>query len=183
MIAFETIETPRLLLRIVTPAVYDQLFETYTEDEIMEALGLSTAEEFQLAKTKYEGGFETYRTSMKMFYLVLKETGETIGGCGYHNWFAMHSRSEIGYHLNKDGHKRKGYMGEALAAVLAYGFSTMQLNRVEACIGPSNAASLALAGKFGFQKEGLLRQHFCKDGELQDSAIFSLLKADYEQSL
>jgi ribosomal-protein-alanine N-acetyltransferase len=73
-------------------------------------------------------------------------------------------------------------MSESVSAILRYGFNTIGLNRVEACIGPSNIASQKVIKKFGFTQEGHLRQHFIRDGEIQDSLIFSLLKAEYQNS-
>jgi ribosomal-protein-alanine N-acetyltransferase len=71
-------------------------------------------------------------------------------------------------------------MREALSAVLAHGFRDLNLNRVEALIGPDNIASLRLARGAGFSQQGHFRQHYFHDGELQDSLLFGLLKANYE---
>ncbi|MFS8083042.1 MAG: GNAT family N-acetyltransferase, partial [Ginsengibacter sp.] len=103
-----------------------------------------------------------------------------IGSCGYHNWYIDHRKGEIGYTINKDENKRKGYMGEAVSTILDYGFKIMILNRIEACISPANVASLSLIKKFGFTREGYLRQHFIREGEIQDTVIFSLLKEEYK---
>ena len=71
-------------------------------------------------------------------------------------------------------------MTEAIAAILDHGFSVMDLHGVEACTSPNNQASIRLIEKFGFQKEGYLRQHFFRDGKLEDSLIYSLLKREFE---
>jgi RimJ/RimL family protein N-acetyltransferase len=55
----------------------------------------------------------------------------------------------------------------------------MKLHRVEAFIGPNNQPSLKLVENAGFKKEGNLREHYLKDGEWQDSGVFSLLKREY----
>jgi ribosomal-protein-alanine N-acetyltransferase len=72
-------------------------------------------------------------------------------------------------------------MKEALKAMLDFGFKEMQLNRVEALIGPLNVPSTKLVQSLGFVQEGVLREHYCKNGELQDSVMFSLLKREYQQ--
>ena len=106
--------------------------------------------------------------------------GDTVGRGGFHNWYQVHNRAELGYLLNKEEHKRKGYMSEAVGAMLDYGFNFMGLNRVEAFIGPTNAASLGVVRKYGFKQEGHLKQHYVVNGEPQDSLVFSLLKEDYK---
>ncbi|MFI5141656.1 MAG: site-specific integrase, partial [Bacteroidia bacterium] len=39
------------------------------------------------------------------FLVIEKETGKVIGKAGFHNWYAMHQRAELGYALNDDSHK------------------------------------------------------------------------------
>jgi ribosomal-protein-alanine N-acetyltransferase len=177
----ETLTTERLILKKLTPEVFAYLFENCSEAEIKKQLGLSTHEEFLKEKKKCEGGYTTYDRSILAFLLVLKENNVTIGRCGYHNWYAEHNKAELGYALNKDENKRKGYMSEALKPILAYGFNKMHLNRIEACIGPANTASQNLVKKYEFTQEGYLRQHYVRDGITQDSLIFSLLKEEYER--
>jgi ribosomal-protein-alanine N-acetyltransferase len=177
---FETLATERLLLRKLTPEGIRYIFANYPEEEIKRQLGLLTDEDFIRDKKKNEGGYTTYDRTIVHFKLILKDTNEVIGGGGFHNWYAVHNRAELGYVLNKDEHKRKGYMSEAVSTMLEYGFKEMNLNRVEACIGPENEASLAVVKKFGFTQEGYLRKHYVVGGETHDSLIFSLLKEEYE---
>ncbi len=176
---FEILNTERLLLRKITPEGFSYIFDNYPDEEIKNQLGITTGEELLKEKEKNRGGYKTYDRSVLHFKLVLKETNEVIGGCGYHNWYFNHRRAELGYALTKEAHKKKGYMSEAVSTVLDYGFNFMNLNRIEACIGPENIASLSLIGKFGFTKEGHLKQHFIRDGNIEDSIIFSLLKEEY----
>ncbi len=173
------LETKRLWLIEVTPDVYHQLFTTRSEEEIMEFMGLNTSEEFRIEKEKYTGGMTTYRTSFKRFFLKVKDTGKVIGSTGFHNWYAMHMRAELGYALNDEASKNKGYMKEAVAAVIKYGFEQMGLNRIEAFVGPGNIPSILLVKGYGFTEEGRLREHFFKEGELEDAICFALLKSEY----
>nr|WP_294777903.1 GNAT family protein [uncultured Flavobacterium sp.] len=176
---FEILETERLLLKKITPETFTDLFAHYTQIEIMTLLGLNTESEFLKEKAKSQGGYVTYDRTILAFLLVSKESGLTIGRAGYHNWYKDHRRAELGYALNNENSKRKGYMSEAIKAILEYGFTAMNLNRIEAYIGPTNIASLSLIKKYGFTREGLLRQHFLRDNVAEDSVVFSLLKEEY----
>jgi len=172
-----TIETERLLLRALTPDVWKSLFlNSRTNEEIMQFLGLQTTEELEHEKQKFEGGLSTWRTSFVNFQLIEKPSGNIVGSCGFHTWYLQHDRAEIGYAIAGEENRRKGYMKEAIKTVLDYGFEQMKLNRVEAFIGPQNEASIKLVTSMGFQYEGLLREHYCKNGEIQDSAVYGLLK-------
>lgn len=177
---FEILETERLILKKITPEMFAQLFATETEAHIKKLLGLHSDAEFTKEKHKSQGGYTTYDRTIVAFLLVRKDNGQTIGRCGFHNWYIDHRKAEIGYALNDDDHKQKGYMTECLKPIIDYGFDVMDLNRIEACIGLSNTASQKLVNKYGFVQEGLLRQHYIKDNDIQDSLIFSLLKHEYK---
>lgn len=173
------LETERLLLKEVSPEILDEVFTTMTDDEIIKFLGLSGTEELATDRRKWEGGYTTYLISMKQFLLEDKSTGQIIGKGGFHNWYAEHNRSEIGYMMTDESAKNKGYMKEALKAMLDYGFEQMGLQRIEAFIGTANEPSQKLVKRYGFKKEGVLRSHFFKNGKLEDSVCFGLLKDEY----
>jgi ribosomal-protein-alanine N-acetyltransferase len=177
---FEILETERLFLKKVTAEGYTYMFENFSEAEIKKQFGLASDEEFIKEKKKSQGGYTTHDRTVLSFLLILKNTNETIGRSGYHNWYKDHHKAEIGYFLNKEELKRKGFMTEALKAIIDYGFNTMNLNRIEACISPKNIASQSLIKKYGFTQEGLLRQHYIRNDEIQDSLIFALLKEEYK---
>ena len=111
--------------------------------------------------------------------MLEKTNGNIIGSCGFHTWYVLHYRAEIGYAISEEENKRKGYMKEAIKAVINYGFEHMKLNRIEAFIGPANEASIKLVTGLGFTREGLLRGHYCKNGGIQDSAVYGLLREEY----
>ena len=75
--------------------------------------------------------------------------------------------------------RNKGYMGEALKAVLRFGFNEMNLNRIEALTSPTNEISQKLLHANGFVHEGELRRHYNKDGVFEHSVFYGLLKDEY----
>ena len=171
-------ETPRLLLRLRTPELMEQV-KRMAHDEQVTFYGTDNedvlAKERALLEKSPEGGSIKFR----WWDIILKAENRVIGAGGYHEWHFKHDRAEIGYSLHLDSDKRKGYMTEAVEAILKYGFDTMELNRVIACIGPDNVASLKLIQKWNFTKEGLLRQDYKIDDTYLDSEIFGLLKSEY----
>ena len=173
------LNTKRLLLRKLTPEVYDHIYKTLSNEEQLQFLGLDSLEELKKEQEKHQKGLATYNKTFAYFQLIDKETQLVIGWCGYHIWYTDHNRAEIGYGLLSDAYKNKGLMTEALAPIITYGFEKMNLFRIEALISLENTPSFKLLTKFGFTQEGLLRNHYLKDGIYEDSAIFSLLKSDY----
>lgn len=111
--------------------------------------------------------------------LQLKGHDKLIGTCGLFGWHRNWRRCTIGYELHPQM-RGKGYMQEALRAMLSWGWVHMELNRVEAQVHPDNVASLRSVEKLGFQREGLLRQAGFWSGRYHDMYLFSLLREDWQ---
>ncbi|MDG1333259.1 MAG: GNAT family protein [Crocinitomicaceae bacterium] len=164
------LHTKRLTLRVVTPEVYSRVF-SLGENETMDFFGFSTVDELEKEKARFENGLQTFNKTFLYFQLIATEAQTIIGWCGYHTWYTDHDRAEIGYGLISDEFKRQGYMTEALKAMIDYGFNEMNLHRIEAFASPDNVASIKLLDSKNFEKEGLLKEHYLKDGVYEDSAV------------
>jgi RimJ/RimL family protein N-acetyltransferase len=86
--------------------------------------------------------------------------------------------AEIGYGLARP-YWSKGYMREALTAILDYAFGPLGARRIEADIDPRNQASLRALERLGFQREGLLRERWQVGDEISDSALLGLLSREW----
>jgi len=179
----QTIETTRLLIRVDTYEAYKRAFATLDDATLKHMFGIHTDESLQSQKNKVTGGLTTYRTSVLFFHLILKERNEVVGSFAYHNWFPLDKRSEIGYAITAEHHKNRGYMKEAFPSIMAYGFDTLQLNRMEAFINPANTPSCRLVEAAGFQQEGLLKERYHDSEGFTDAILYSLLAKDYFLSL
>lgn len=178
-IEFDNLETERLILREINPENIRKIFSQLKDDQIMELLGIETEENLEREKRNLEKGIETYYITFKKWALILKESGFIIGFCNYHTWCPAHFRSEIGYSLKEEEHKNRGYMSEAMEAILEFGFEKMNLNRVDAYISPDNYASQNLIKKFNFKNEGCHSEDYLIGDIFHDSVVFALLKRDY----
>ncbi|MGL2965965.1 GNAT family N-acetyltransferase [Flavobacterium sp. XGLA_31] len=177
---FEILTTERLLLRKINPDTHQYIYTNYTDDALCSFLGLSSTETLRKEKEKFNGGLYTFNKSYLYFQILDKKDEKVIGWCGYHTWYLDHNRAEIGYGLFDETYKNKGLMHETLKAVLDYGFNQMNLHRVEAFIGKDNIPSLKSVAKFGFTQEGILREHYFTNNQMEDSVVFSLLKQEYQ---
>ena len=171
-----TISTERIILREYSPSTGRRIFESLPDNEIMHYFGLKTEQELHLEKERYRQGLEMFGLSFRYFYLLEKESRQVMGWCGFHRWYTRHDRGELGYVLQDDVYKGKGYMKEALPVIIEYGFNEMLLHRIEAFVSYDNIPSLKLLKHFGFIEEGNLREHYLTNGRHEDSLIYSLLK-------
>lgn len=106
--------------------------------------------------------------------LVPKGGSRLIGTICIWHIRKQHFRAEVGYLLHPDYHGR-GFMQETLAAVLDYGFKTMNLHSVDAIVNPANAASVTLLERHGFVREAYFREDYFWDGQFLDTAVYSKL--------
>lgn len=169
------IETERIRLKIITPEVIRELFQTASETQIKEQLALD-ASGYEKYLNMYEQGMETHRISLLFFLLIKKENNEVIGECGFHTWNRQHKRAEVFYSLKQETDKRKGYLSEVLPAVLNFGFNHMELHRIEALVANWNTASVKLLLKNHFKPEGTLKEHYLVDGVFEDSDCYALIR-------
>jgi ribosomal-protein-alanine N-acetyltransferase len=176
---FEILETERLLLRKLTPESYDFAFGNYSDEALKVFFGCRDENELAEERKKFEQRLCMYRKSFLVFQLIDKVTGVVIGWCGYHTWYLLHHRAEIGYILSDESKRRQGLMKEALYIVIQYGFEKMGLRRIEALTSPDNVASIQLINAMGFVPEGRLREHYLVGENMEDSLVFSLLAREY----
>jgi len=177
-----TLETSRLYLKEITPELWNYAFSNLSDLQLIELLALGDMKRLETEKEKYHKGMTTHSISFRLFLLMERRSGKTIGKAGFHTWHAIHRRAELGYAIDLDAYKNQGYMSEALAPVLKYGFEKMNLHRIEAFLSLANTPSVKLVEKFGFTKEGLLREHYFKNNVHEDSACYSLLRREYYEN-
>ncbi|MCB1358418.1 MAG: GNAT family N-acetyltransferase [Maritimibacter sp.] len=73
---------------------------------------------------------------------------------------------------------RQGYMREALAAVVHYAFTELDLSRLEAGCLPENAASRGLLEKVGYKYEGVAQSYLQINGRWRNHVLYANLRAD-----
>ena len=176
---FPQLETKNFLLRQITSADSDALFEIFSDDEVTRHYDLysySSVDEIQQLIEFFDESFEVERSIR--WGIAQKSDNRIIGTCGY-VWL-REFRGEIGYELNQQ-YWRQGIMSEALPAILHFGYEQLGLNRIEALVMTENNASGNLLQSLGFCEEGVLREHdFFKD-KFHDMRCFSLLKREFYQ--
>ncbi|HEX8427771.1 GNAT family protein [Hymenobacter sp.] len=106
-------------------------------------------------------------------------TRQCVGLFSFKNIDWSVPKAEVAYMLAAEAEGR-GLMLEAAQAGLAWGFERLDLERVYCSARLTNLRSGALAGRLGFEREGVLRQVFRGgDGKLYDSAIYGLLRSEF----
>ena len=156
----ETIlETPRLILRELTPDDFTESCLLLQDDAVMYAYegAFSDIEVHewlgrQLARYTSDG--------FGLWGVVLKETGEMIGQCGLTLQSVNGATvTEIGYLLRKE-FWHKGYATEAAQACKKYAFEQLGVQRVYSIIRDSNTASQNIARRNGMTPVTTIVKHY-----------------------
>ena len=177
-ILFQRLETERLILRQLTMDDKEFIFRQFSDPEVCRYFDeepFSTVEE---AQELIEWYARPDKDPWRRWGIVKKDDGVMIGTCGYHKWDRRHMRVEIGYDIYKD-HWSHGYMTEALKTLIGFCFDILKVNRIDALTHPENNRSIKLLTKYGFQKEGILREYVCHGGKFDDQLSLSLLKREW----
>ena len=115
-----------------------------------------------------------------VFAIRNKENGLIMGLIGIHHWDKANQKAEIGYWLGKE-FWNKGYVTEAMAEVLVFGFHVLNLNKITASFFPHNPASGRVMEKSGMRQEAVLKQEIYKNGKFLDFVRYSILKEDFKK--
>lgn len=107
----------------------------------------------------------------------LKNDGALIGTIGVTHASETNLRVEVGYAIARP-HWNRGYVTEALRAIVPHLFAELPIERVQAFLIPENVASLRVLEKAGFRYEGTLRKVRMFKGELRDLAAYSVLRSE-----
>lgn len=170
---YKTLETERLILRGLNPSMMNFIFENHVKSEIMAMLGHRSEQEYEKELFKYKNGYAAYNRSFWLFLLIDRHSDKIIGRAGIHNWNQEHRRGELGYVMVEEAFKRLGLMSEAVSTIIDFGFTEMNLHRLEALVGLNNTASHRILQKNGFEREGILRSHYYMNGKFEDSVILA----------
>ena len=176
----KTLQTARLTLRPPRHGDEDDLFAIHADPAVMRYFSEPPWTDPDRAARQIDedaGRFE--REESFRFAIVLNATGRQIGNCTLFSLHRQNRRAEIGYALARS-HWGRGYMHEALQALLGFAFVDLDLHRLEADIDPRNTASAASLKRLGFREEGLLRERWIVDGAVSDSALYGLLRRDWQ---
>jgi [ribosomal protein S5]-alanine N-acetyltransferase len=114
----------------------------------------------------------------RYFAVILRSEQALIGVVALRDIDREHSQAELSFWIGRP-YWGRALATEAAAAVLAFAFGDLQLNRVTAYHMVRNAASRRVLTRLGFQGEGLLRQRVRKWGVFEDVLAYALLRTDY----
>lgn len=104
-----------------------------------------------------------------------------IGNCGFHQIREKDRVASFGIAIGEKKFWNRGYGTEATRLVIDYGFTWLNLHKIESAAIDFNDRSIKMHLKVGFKKEGRRVESWYRDGKYADSIKFGLLKRWWEK--
>jgi N-acetyltransferase len=177
-----TLETHKVLLRIMQPEDYDQLRPLTKSTDIWKYFtkDLYTDEEL---KQWMEDALQEREQEKRVPFTVIDKSNYAICGCtSYGNISFYDKRIEIGWSWLGTEYMGKGINRHAKFVLLSYAFEVMKMERVEIKTDVLNERARAALLKVGMIPEGVLRSHQqMHSNRRRDTIYFSLLRPEWEE--
>lgn len=145
-------ESPRLILRTVTPEDFEDVHEMIADQRVMKFVaGTKTKSETQQWLEWILAEYD--RDGICFWAIELKTSGEFVGMVGLlAKEVGGYEEIELVYRVKKE-FWGKGYATEAAKCCENYAKNNLQLKRLIALVHPENIASRRVAGKVGLSLE------------------------------
>ena len=132
-----------------------------------------------------EAAFEQWLATHVADPLLIPETvvdrgsGNPVGCASFMRIDQDHGTIEIGHIFFGAGLQRTAAATEAIYLMLRHAFDDLGYRRVEWKCDAANGRSVRAAARFGFQPEGVWRQHRIVKGRNRDTAWFSIIDKEW----
>lgn len=167
------LQTKRLTLRPLTVDDAASLFDAFRDVETMRFMDQPPHSEVEQTRDHLT---QMITPGSCWWAITHHDNEQAVGFIGY---MANTPIPGMGYLLRREDW-RQGYMTEAITAALAYGFTTLNLDRIELWINDANIASQRLAETAGFTRRGQFRMKYPHDDVAHDKLVYGLYRYEWQ---
>lgn len=180
-IGTQAIQTERLILRRFKIEDWKDMQKYWVRDPNVQ---LMYCEPVYEAEDEIKGLLKEYIEKYKSnenyrWAIINKKTGICMGQIAFFMVNSTNHFAEIEYCIGVK-FQNKGYVTEAVNAILDFGFNTVEFNRIQISHRKSNLKSKRVIEKVGFVYEGNFREYFHNDVFKEDRLFYSLLKSEWK---
>lgn len=176
---FPVLSTDRLLLRQLVPHDAEDVFEYASVQEVAKFLIWNP-------HTKIEDSLDFIRSAQEQFEssksfvwgIEFKSDKKLIGTIDLRDFNSPHRCGDVGYVISKN-YWNKGIITEAFRELIRFGFSELNLNRIEAHCEEENTGSWKVMQKSGLKFEGILREKVFFKERYHTMKMYSILRKDW----
>lgn len=111
--------------------------------------------------------------------LIVDKNDNILGEMNYFKGLWYMPGYEVGYRIYRPEDRGKGTASKALALFIDFLFKSKEINRLEIEADVDNVASIRIAEKCGFKREGIKKQSAYVNGRYRDNLLLALLREEY----
>ena len=174
----QTIQCKDILLRKFEESDAKDILKYASDEEALRYIDWGGSKTIEEIKANI---YDVYWARPGVWAIADKDSNKVLG-CIDIRIVETHRKASFGFILNRD-HWGKGYMTQALSAVLKVAFEELELNRVEAVHFVGNEGSGRVMEKCGMEKEGVLIQNEYIKGKYVDHVVYGIIKSKYEAAI
>ena len=172
--------TKRLKLRLIELSDLNSIHDLHSLPETDEYNALGIPRDIEETKSIIEPWIaENNLNEIKNFTFAIEQQsdGHFIGLFGLKLGNKKYNRGEVWYKIHSD-YWKQGYATETLKKVIAFGFETLKLHRIEAGCAVDNLGSIKVLEKAGMFREGRKRQVLPLKSGWSDNFDYAILETD-----
>ncbi len=172
-----TLETPRFMLRRFEASDFDDVHKYAQDPEVTlyQSWGPNSEDDTREFLRRSHDSFDSANGDDVEFAIVDRDCAKVVGGCGIHARRKQFREFEIGWTLNP-AYWRRGVGTECGRRLVDFAFANRNVHRLYALVDVENVASIALAEKLGFIREGRQVSDTLVRGKWRDTFVYAQLE-------
>ncbi|MEL6809846.1 MAG: GNAT family N-acetyltransferase [Bacteroidota bacterium] len=167
--------TSRLSLLPLRESDYDEIHTMNSYAQVAQYNTIGIPEDIGVTKKLLDG---VLRNEQSLVWVIRTlEDATFVGEIGMNLSAKKYRKSEIYYSLHPD-QWGNGYAMEGVQAIINYGFSELNLHRIQAGVAVENIRSISLLERLGMTREGLCRKILPLQSGWSDNYMYAILEED-----
>lgn len=150
------------------------LIAACADPEIVRWLPIPNPYDLHAAHAFIRKGREDWRKGRGAAWVIIDQAQQPVGSIGARGPY--YGRVELGYWVAPAARGRG--IAQAMLELLSDWYFTEGVRRIEMVIPVGNLASIRVAERAGFEREGLLRSYRLLHGEPQDCLIYAKIREE-----
>lgn len=177
------IETERLIIREIKDSDSRDMFEYAHLSYVGPSAGWAPHQSLDETKTIIKMMNGKYRFGgIGTFAIVLKKNNKMIGTVELHS-IVKNYKAELGYTINPS-YWGNGYALEASKVIVAYGFQSLNLKRIECTAFTNNYQSKRVCEKLGLTFEGIRKKGYVLyNGFIGDIYSYAITDDEFKERI
>ncbi|OYU81957.1 MAG: GNAT family N-acetyltransferase [Flavobacterium sp. BFFFF1] len=175
-----TLTGEHIRLRALEPEDLDFVYAVENDERIWHVSNTNTPYSRFLIKQYLSNAHQDiFEAKQLRLAICFRDQKKPIGLIDLFEYDPRNHRAGVGILIHEREHRNKGVGAEALALLVSYAFSHLNLHQLYANIDPENEASIRLFTNFGFLRIGVKAQWNLIGGTYRDEALYQLINHQF----